>query len=196
MIILRIIRHTTHVCQIKSQKEAFVEKRAIIAAYSSPRPWTRVICPDEMGPVAAKTYSGAVWQQGSHRATFEPDYGHRGKVWVHSAFEPATGQAEIVISERRDSASRIALIEQVIEKDPSERWLLIEDNLWTHHSRDVKMALLAWPEVRVQFIPKYGCWWNKHKRPDQWKKMPQQQPKYELGAYSTSMDNINNTIST
>ncbi len=119
------------------------KKGAIIAAYSSPPPRTRVICIDEMGPVSAKTYPGAVWQQGSHRATFELDYGRRGKVWVHGAFEPATGQAEIVISERRDSVSHIALIEQVIEKFPSDRWLLIEDNLSTHHSRDVKMALLA-----------------------------------------------------
>ena len=92
----------------------------------------------------------------------------------------------------------------------------------------MKMTLLAWSEVRVQFIPKYACWlnliepwwkqlksfalkgrrfeireevtdalesavcwWNKHKRPYQWKKMPQQQPKYELGAYGTSMENIN-----
>ena len=99
-----------------------------------------------MGPVAVKTYPGAVWQPGLDRATFDPDYGRRGKVWVHGAFEPATGQAEIVISERRDSVSHIALIEKVVEKFPSEKWLLIEDNLSTHHSRDVKTALLAWPE--------------------------------------------------
>ena len=100
-----------------------------------------------MGPISAKTYPGEVWQQGSHRATFEPDYGRRGKVWVHGAFEPATGQAEIVISPRRDTASHIQLIEKVTEKFPCEKWLLIEDNLSTHHSRDVKTALLAWPEV-------------------------------------------------
>ena len=35
-----------------------------------------------------------------------------------------------------------------------------EDNLSTHHSRDVKTALLAWPEIGVQFIPKYACWLN------------------------------------
>ena len=107
-----------------------------------------------------KTYPGEVWQSGLNRATFEPDYGRRGKVWVHGAFEPATGQAEIVISPRRDTASHLQLIEKVIEKFPCERWLLIEDNLSTHHSRDVKTAFLAWPEVQVQFIPKYACWLN------------------------------------
>ena len=113
-----------------------------------------------MGPIAAKTYPGADWQPGLCRATYDPDYGRRGKVWVHGAFEPATGQAEIVISERRDSVSHLALIEKVIEKFPSEKWLLIEDNLSTHHSRDVQTALLAWPEIGVQFIPKYACWLN------------------------------------
>ena len=119
-----------------------------------------MICIDELGPIAVKTYPGEVWQSGLNRATFEPDYGRRGKVWVHGAFEPATGQAEIVISPRRDTASHLQLIEKVIEKFPCERWLLIEDNLSTHHSRDVKTAFLAWPEVQVQFIPKYACWLN------------------------------------
>ena len=58
------------------------------------------------------TLSGS--SKGLNRATFEPDYGRRGKVWVHGAFEPATGQAEIVISPRRDT--HIQLIEKVIEK--------------------------------------------------------------------------------
>lgn len=43
---------------------------------------------------------------------------------------------------------------------PAERWLLIEDNLTIHHSRDVKTALLAWPEIQLQFLPKYACWLN------------------------------------
>jgi transposase len=186
-----------------------------------------------MGPIAVKTYRGEVWQPGLNRATFEPDYGRRGKVWVHGAFEPATGQAEIVLSPRRDTASHIQLIEKVIDKFACERWLLIEDNLSTHHSRDVKTALLAWPEVRVQFIPKYACWlnliepwwkqlrslalkgrrfetldeltdalngavcwWNAHKYPYRWKKEPQQQPSYKLGAYGTSIEkNITQQLS-
>ena len=30
----------------------------------------------------------------------------------------------------------------------------------THISRDVKLALLAWPEIQIQLIPKYACWLN------------------------------------
>lgn len=113
-----------------------------------------------MGPIAVKTYPGEMWQPGVGRATFEPDYGRRGKVWVHGAFEPTTGQATILMSPGRDSASHIQLLEQVIDQFPSDRWLLIEDNLSIHKSRQTRLALAAWPEMRIQFIPKYACWLN------------------------------------
>ena len=119
-----------------------------------------MICIDELGPLAVKTYPGEEWKLGSHRATFEPDYGRRGVVWVHGAFEPATGMATVVLSDGRDSASHILLLEQVVQVFPADRWLLIEDNLSIHHSRLSQLALLAWPEVQVQFIPKYACWLN------------------------------------
>jgi len=171
-----------------------------------------VLCLDEWGPLAAKTYPGGEWKSGSERATFEPDYGRRGKLWVHGAFEPATGQATLLLSERRDSASHIQLLEQVMREFPAERWLLIEDNLSTHTSRAAQLALLAHPEIQIQFIPKYACWlnliepwwkqlrslalqgrrfenvvelaeavqaawkyWNEHRHPYQWKKLPQSQ---------------------
>jgi transposase len=119
-----------------------------------------VICLDELGPIAVKTYPGEEWKEGPNRATFEPDYGRRGKLWVHGAFEPATGQATLVLSPRRDSASHIQLLEKVMTVFPSERWLIIEDNLVTHSSKQVKLALAAWPEIQLQFIPKYACWLN------------------------------------
>jgi len=121
---------------------------------------TRVICIDELGPLAVKTYPGQEWVSGDHRATFEPDYGRRGKIWVHGAFEPATGQAAILTSAARDSASHIRLIEMVMREFPADRWLLIEDNLSTHTSHLVRLALAAWPEVQVLFLPKYACWLN------------------------------------
>ena len=113
-----------------------------------------------MGPLAVKTYPGASWQKGDRRATFEPDYGRRGTLWVHGAFEPASGQATIVLSPKRDGDSHMRLLEQVITQFPAKRWLLIEDNLSIHHSKDVKSALLAWPEIQIQFIPKYSSWLN------------------------------------
>jgi transposase len=126
----------------------------------TPRPRTRVICIDEMGPIAVKTYPGEEWKAGPRRATFEPDYGRRGKVWVHGAFEPATGEATMLMSPSRDSLSHIQLLEQVIHQFPSDRWLIIEDNLSIHTGRQTRLALAAWPQIRVQFIPKYACWLN------------------------------------
>jgi len=113
-----------------------------------------------MGPVAAKTYPGEEWKQGKNRATFQPDYGRRGKLWVHGAFEPATGQAAMVLSPMRDSLSHIQVLEKIITDFPADRWLIIEDNLSTHSSRQTRLALTAWPEMRIQFIPKYACWLN------------------------------------
>lgn len=113
-----------------------------------------------MGPIAAKTYPGEEWKVGPYRATFEPDYGRRGYLWIHGAFEPATGLATILCSPSRDSASHIQLLEQVLTVFPSDRWLIIEDNLSIHKSRDVRTALMAWPEIRLQFIPTYACWLN------------------------------------
>jgi transposase len=126
----------------------------------APPPRTRVICLDEMGPIAVKTYPSEEWKQGRNRAAFEPDYGRRGKLWVHGAFEPATGQAAMVLSPSRDSASHIQLLEHIVVEFPTDRWLIIEDNLSIHTSRQTRLALAAWPEVQVQFIPKYACWLN------------------------------------
>jgi transposase len=126
----------------------------------APAPGVRVICVDEMGPIAVKTYPGEEWKAGTNRATFEPDYGRRGQLWVHAAFEPATGQAALVLSPGRDSGAPIQLLEKVISEFPAERWLIIEDNLSIHTSRQTQLALAAWPEIQVQFIPKYACWLN------------------------------------
>jgi transposase len=119
-----------------------------------------VITIDELGPLAVKTYPGEQWKHGPDRATFEPDYGRRGKLWVHGAFEPSTGEATLVFSNKRDSKHHILLLEQMVETFPSERWLVIEDNLTIHKSGETQTALLAWPEIQVQFIPKYACWLN------------------------------------
>jgi hypothetical protein len=119
-----------------------------------------VICVDELGPLAVKTYPGEEWKLGPERATFEPDYGRWGKLWVHGAFEPASGQGELVFSDRWDSASHLKLMEQIVTQFPAERWLIIEDNLSIHTSRQVQIALLAWPELQVQSSPSMPAGWT------------------------------------
>jgi hypothetical protein len=119
------------------------KRGSFLAAYLKSPPGVRVICIDELGPLVAKTYAGEEWKLGSNRATFEPDYGRRCKLWVHGAFEPATGQATRLMSPGRDSDSHIQLLEKVMREFPAERWLIIEDNLIIHASREVKLALTA-----------------------------------------------------
>jgi transposase len=136
------------------------KKGRIIQAYTQPVPGRRVICLDELGPVSAKTYPGEVWTCGPGRATFTPDYGRRGSVWVLGAFEPATGLAATLCSPRRDSASFVQLLERVLHTYPAREWVLIADNLSTHISRETQTALIAWPEGTILFIPKYACWLN------------------------------------
>jgi len=109
--------------------------------------------------VSAKTSPGGVWTCGPGRATFTPDYGRRGTVWVLGAFEPATGSAATLCSPRRDSASFIQLLALVLQTYPAGQWVLITDNLTTYVSRETQAALLAWPEVQL-LLPKYACWLN------------------------------------
>jgi hypothetical protein len=110
--------------------------------------------------VSAKTSPGEMWTCGPGRATFTPDDGRRGRVWVLGAFEPATGLATTLCRPRRDRASFMQLLEQVPQSYPAREWVLIMDNLSTHVSREAQTALIAWPEVTVLLLPKYACWLN------------------------------------
>lgn len=124
----------------------------------------RVICIDEMGPVSAKTYPGAVWKDSDGlRATYDADYGRRGKTWVFGAFEPATGKAVTRCSPRRDSAGFVALLDQVIQEYPAKNWVFIWDNLSVHYSKESRLALVGHAEthsIRVLPMPKYAAWLN------------------------------------
>jgi hypothetical protein len=94
---------------------AFAEKRGPSSRRTSPRQRTRVICLDELGPLAVKTYPGEDYVRagGAPRSS---RLRRRGVLWVHGAFEPATGEAALVFSEHRDSASHIRLLEHVLRR--------------------------------------------------------------------------------
>jgi hypothetical protein len=85
-----------------------------VSLYQSPPPNTHVICVDEMGPTAAKTYPAARWR--ATRPAVAPDYGRRGNVWTFGAFEPQTGQAFTACAEGRTSAHFITFdLRSVVE---------------------------------------------------------------------------------
>jgi transposase len=146
------------------------QQGAIIQAYTQAVPGRRVLCLDEMGPVSVKTYPSEVWTYGSGRATFTPDYGRRGRVWVLGASSPPLDWPRHWVPPRRDSASFLHLLEQVLRTYPAREWRLIVDHRSTHVSRDTQTALLAWPEIQLLRLPTYACWltliepWWKHLR--------------------------------
>jgi hypothetical protein len=73
----------------------------------------------------------------------------------------ATGQATFVLSSKRDSASHPhQAAGKAILTFPADRLLIIQDNLSSHLSRETKIALVAWPEIQILFLPKYACWLN------------------------------------
>ena len=129
-----------------------------MSLYQAPPRETHVICMDEMGPTAAKTYPAARW---SHwRPPVEADYGRRGKVWTFGAFEPHTGQALTWCADGRTSVNFVAFLDQIVSHWPQGAIVLILDNLSTHKTLDVLLWALAHPHIRFLFQPTYAPWLN------------------------------------
>jgi transposase len=129
-----------------------------VSLYRQPPPNTHVICVDEMGPTAAKTYLAARWHD--HRPKIEADYGRRGKVWTFGAFEPRSGQALTWCADGRTSAHFVTFLNQVVATWTNGVILLILDNLSTHKTLDVLLWALQHERVRFLFQPTYAPWLN------------------------------------
>lgn len=129
-----------------------------MSLYQSPPPNTHVLCVDEMGPTAAKTYPTARWSE--KRPPVEADYGRRGKVWTFGAFEPHTGQALTWCTDGRTSANFVTFLDQLASHWKEGTLVLILDNLSTHKTLDVLLWTLVHPQVRFLFQPTYAPWLN------------------------------------
>ena len=126
--------------------------------YREPPANTHVLCIDEMGPTAAKTYRGQ--RYALRRPYVEADYGRRGKVWTIGAFEPSTGQALTKCYDRRNSPSFLDFLTLVDVAWPNGEVFIILDNLSTHKTLDVLLWALAHPRIRFLFQPTYSPWLN------------------------------------
>ena len=127
---------------------------------------------DELGPLSAKTYPGAEWGRGylgdgpkivpARRATYEADYGRRGKGYIFGAFLPATGAAFTAAYAGRTAANWLAFLEQVEAWLPAEgeRVYAILDNLKSHKTTDVLLFSLAHPRWEFVFQPTYAPYLN------------------------------------
>jgi transposase len=126
-----------------------------------------VICLDEMGPVAAKSYPGQGLVRpapaaGAERAKQEIDYGRRGKGYVYGAFRPATGDAFTAPYDGRTTAHWVAFLEQVEAwvDAGAERVYAILDNLSMHRALDVLLFALGHPRWEFVFQPTYAAYLN------------------------------------
>ena len=134
-----------------------------------------MICLDEMGPEAAKSFPGPRVLRGGPggerraRAPQEVDYGRRGKGYVFGAFRPATGEAFTVPYPGRTIANWVDFLERVDGwLDPgAERVYAVLDNLSTHRALDVLLWALAHPRWAFVFQPTHAAdleliapWWK------------------------------------
>jgi transposase len=126
-----------------------------------------VVCLDEMGPQASKSYPGSrlVRPAGpkAERATQEIDYGRRDVAgYVFGALQPATGAAFTATYPGRTTANWIDFLSRVEGWiDPAaERVYAVVDNLNTHSALDVLLFNLAHPRWEFVFQPKYAAYLN------------------------------------
>jgi transposase len=154
---------------------AFAAKRAAIdKLYTDPPADSTVVCLDEMGPQAAKSYPGnepirtapedgpGEARRPAGRAKQEIDYGRRGKGYIFGAFRPATGEALTAPYPSRSAANRADFMADVDEWIPAEvsRVYAIVDNLQAHRATDVLLFCLAHPRWEFVFQPKYAAYLN------------------------------------
>jgi transposase len=131
-----------------------------------------VVCLDETGPQASKSYPGQrpVRAAAGERAAQEIDYGRRDVAgYVFGAFQPATGAAFTATYEGRTTADWIDFLCRVEGWiDPAAgRIYAVVNNLNIHSAVDVLLFNLAHPRWEFVFPPKDAAdlnliepWWK------------------------------------
>jgi transposase len=127
-----------------------------------------VVCLDELGPEAAKSFRGRrliappAQSAPTERARQEIDYGRRGKGYIFGAFQPASGEAFTAPYTGRTAANWVSFLEEVDSWLPAEteRVYAIVDNLSTHRAPDVLLFALTHPRWEFVFQPKYAAYLN------------------------------------
>ena len=143
------------------------KKGAIERLYTAPPEGGVVVCLDEMGPQASKSYPGQRLvkpaRPRAERARQEIDYGRRDVAgYVFGALQPATGAAFTATYERRTTANWVdflARVERWIEPG-AERVYAVVDNRNIHGGMDVLLFALAHPRWECVFQPKYAAYLN------------------------------------
>ena len=113
---------------------------------------------DENGPVAAKLYPArGQWAKADHRPHYQPDYARRGYSWLFGALNPQTGEGLLAESNRRDSASFTAFMDQVDRWIPLRVVHLVIDNLSIHISLETLLWNLCPSSILLPLLPHWSC---------------------------------------
>lgn len=150
------------------------KKGVIETLYTNPPEGSVVVCLDEMGPQAARSFPGQQpirtepkdegdgGRRPAGRAKQEIDYGRRGKGYVFGAFRPATGEALTRSYPSRSAANWADFLGHVEAWVPADiaRVYAIVDNLQAHRATDVLLFGLAHPRWEFVFQPKYAAYLN------------------------------------
>ena len=145
------------------------KKGAIEKLYTSPPQGAVVVCLDEMGPEAAKSFPGREVidpapkaDRPAGRAKQEADYGRRGKGYVFGAFRPATGEALTHPYPSRSAANWADFLGRVEAWIPAGvgRVYAVLDNLAAHRSTDALLFSLAHPRWEFVFQPVAAAYLN------------------------------------
>jgi hypothetical protein len=64
-----------------------------------------VICLDEVGPIAARSYPGPRWSDDAHRPHFRPEYARHGYRWAYGALAHRSEQVFLHTAATRETAA-------------------------------------------------------------------------------------------
>lgn len=119
-----------------------------------------MICLDELGPVAARSYPSPSWSDDAHRPHFRPAYARYGYRWAFGALAHRSGQVLIETSATRDTAAWLQFLDRLEGLAPPGDAYLIIDALPLHWS--VETMLWNWGHPRFHFVPlpKAAAWLN------------------------------------
>jgi DDE superfamily endonuclease len=136
------------------------KKGAIVRLYTEPPDGATVLCLDEFGPVAARSYPGPSWSADCHRPHFRPDYSRHGYVWAYGALAHRAGAVRLEVAGRRNTRTWLAFLDGLERLVPEGEVYLIVDALPLHWTLDT--MLWNWGHRRFHFVPvpKAAAWLN------------------------------------
>lgn len=119
-----------------------------------------MICLDELGPVAARSYPGPSWSDDAHRPHFCPAYARHGYRWAFGALAHRSGKVLVETGPARDTAAWLHFLDRLEAFAPAGNVYLIVDALPLHWT--LETMLWNWGHLRFHFVPlpKRAAWLN------------------------------------